>query len=511
MALRIRKNLSTLTAAEKQRFVAAVLELKRRGTYDKYVHDHMHAMDRVHGRSSFLPWHREYIRRFEMDLRAIDSTVTLPYWDWTVDNSATASIWNVDLMGGNGRAGDQKVMDGPFAFDSGRWTCVGPPNFLQRALGTVVSALPTPAHVTTCLGVTPYDNPPWDGSSNPSFRNHLEGFVGPGLHNQVHRWVGGHMRTMMSPDDPVFFLHHCNVDRLWAQWQRQRPAEPYVPASGGPSGQNLNDEMQPWGWGTTIASRLDHRKLGYTYDTELVLWPVPTSPVAQGDDMQAGEVLNPDQSITSANGRYRFTYQGDGNLVLYGPAGALWASRTAGKGVGACVMQADGNLVIYDHTVWPVWATGTNNNPGSRLVVQDDANTVIYNAKSAAVWNTNTWLPSGPTAQGNDMLAGEVLPPGQSIRSANGRYRLTYQTDGNLVLYGPSGALWSSRTAGQPAGMCIMQTDGNLALYRPGGQRTWASGTGNNPGSRVVCQDDGNTVIYNAKSAAVWATNTRQV
>ena len=44
---------------------------------------------------------------------------------------------------------------------------------------------------------------------------------------------------------------------------------------------------------------------------------LPHGPAAQGDDMQPGEVLNPDQSIMSASGRYRFVYQGDGNLVLY--------------------------------------------------------------------------------------------------------------------------------------------------------------------------------------------------
>jgi len=50
---------------------------------------------------------------------------------------------------------------------------------------------------------------------------------------------------------------------------------------------------------------------------------------AQGHDIQPGEILNPDQSITSANGRYTFVYQGDGNLVLYGPGGPLWDVTTS--------------------------------------------------------------------------------------------------------------------------------------------------------------------------------------
>jgi len=63
--------------------------------------------------------------------------------------------------------------------------------------------------------------------------------------------------------------------------------------------------------------------------------------------MRPGEVLNPGQSIVSANGRFRFIYQDDGNLVLYRDGAALWASLTDGRGVGVCIMQADGNLVLY--------------------------------------------------------------------------------------------------------------------------------------------------------------------
>ena len=58
--------------------------------------------------------------------------------------------------------------------------------------------------------------------------------------------------------------------------------------------------------------------------------------------MQPGEVLNPGQSITSANGWYTFVYQGDRNLVLYGAGTPLWASGTDGSPVGVCVMQGDG-------------------------------------------------------------------------------------------------------------------------------------------------------------------------
>ncbi|HYZ58622.1 MAG TPA: heparin lyase I family protein [Nitrososphaeraceae archaeon] len=113
-------------------------------------------------------------------------------------------------------------------------------------------------------------------------------------------------------------------------------------------------------------------------------------PPAQGDDMQPGEVLNADQSIWSANGRFRFIYQLDGNLVLYGPRMPLWASGTTGRTPRVCIMQGDGNLVIYGPGGVYIWDTKTHNNPGSRLIVQDDGNVVIYKPDGRPIWATNT-------------------------------------------------------------------------------------------------------------------------
>ncbi len=189
---------------------------------------------------------------------------------------------------------------------------------------------------------------------------------------------------------------------------------------------------------------------------------VPTGPQAQGDTMQPGQVLNPGQSISSADGRFTFIYQTDGNLVLYMGSVALWASGTNGRGFGSCIMQGDGNLVLYIAGPYPVWASGTNGSPGSHLVVQNDGNLVIYRPDGKAVWATNTWLPTGPRAQGDQMLPGQVLNPDQSINSADGRFTFIYQNDGNLVLYRSGVALWASGTNGRGVGVCIMQADGNL-------------------------------------------------
>lgn len=317
---------------EKEIFINAVLALKRKPSqmfppsqnrYDDYVLTHAMAMThtgghhltsmQAHQGPAFLPWHREFILRFEIDLQSIDARVTLPYWDWTADNSESSSIWDSRFMGGNGKESDGQVMDGPFAYESRNWNLaildIDDPThapYLRRRFGTFpnVSTLPTAAQVEDAIKVTPYDSPPWitntqTGQPQPSFRNRLEGWYGGGnIHNRVHLWVSGgsppefkdagSMFWSTSPNDPVFFLHHCNIDRLWARWQSENPTYGYVPNTGGPQGHNINDILGPMMTSshsspnssssacdhaamaeTRVSDVIDHHTLGYIYDTEL--------------------------------------------------------------------------------------------------------------------------------------------------------------------------------------------------------------------------------------------------
>jgi hypothetical protein len=176
-------------------------------------------------------------------------------------------------MGGDGDGAGSRVTSGPFTFGSGNWTLnvVEPfePNYLRRTLGVAAGSLPSVSQLKGALDTFPYDSAPWNDESNPSFRNRLEGWYGSGsIHNRVHVWVGGNMLGCASPNDPVFWLHHCNIDRLWARWQEDN-GEPYLPVAGAPQGHNLNDGMWPWMTPPrpTPESVLDHRALGYSYDT----------------------------------------------------------------------------------------------------------------------------------------------------------------------------------------------------------------------------------------------------
>jgi pimeloyl-ACP methyl ester carboxylesterase len=102
------------------------------------------------------------------------------------------------------------------------------------------------------------------------------------------------------------------------------------------------------------------------------------------------------------------------------------------------------------------------------------------------------------------LTAGQILYPDTEIRSPNSQYALRYQSDGNLVLYGPHGALWASGTAGTSPGFVGMQGDGNLVVYDAGGQAVWASDTAGLPGLELHLQDDGYIVIYDDGGNVVW-------
>jgi tyrosinase len=293
----LRQNIYALSDSALAGVIGAINALKADGGYDDFVRRHFLAGHAMHRGPAFLPWHRFLIREFEQALQLRVPGVTLPYWDWVADTAAplSAPLWNTDpalgriYIGGDGDpVNGDRVLTGPFA----HWTALiaqgtqlvpRTPAGLIRRLGRDPQAsgfppFPTAAQDLQSQTVGTYDSFPWNAtqSATPSFRNRLEGWlrdtedeVGSQLHNRVHLWVGGDMLPHTSPNDPVFFLHHCNVDRQWARWQGTHPTVPYQPTSGGPSGHNLNDPLPQISTpGATAAGCLDYQtQLNYAYDT----------------------------------------------------------------------------------------------------------------------------------------------------------------------------------------------------------------------------------------------------
>lgn len=237
-----RRDWMLMTARDRQTVITALQRVKSSGRYDELTKLHQTAMlgdaNEWHRRPILLPVHRWFLYQLEAAMG-----LPMPYWDWTRRRNLPPGL------GGNGNAAQgYRVTDGPFV----NWVCwvldTSTGQFVQRQpagiirqIATFASSLPTAAQVTQVMNQTVYDSSPWNARST-GFRNMLEGGTGfpkPAVHNRVHEWVGGDLRAGTSPNDPLFWLHHSNVDRIWASWQRRRGVSTYA----GPRGQGATDPM----------------------------------------------------------------------------------------------------------------------------------------------------------------------------------------------------------------------------------------------------------------------------
>jgi len=319
-----RKNVRDLTEQERRDFLTAVRELKRSGEYDTFVKTHFETTweedegewvlkgfpDDAHGGPAFLPWHRKFIREFEKKLQEQVPGVTLPYWDWTEeDHRADGNggspeellVFKGDdtdptdgLLGGNGvldGGGDRS--EGPFeeGFQISppyEWECAyyraSRNDRLERELMDV-DELPRPVTVEAALSIGEfYQEGEFEEETRAqSFHNVLEGLQIPStddfpddeprpdtprnLHNYMHGWVGGDMNPRTAPNDPIFFLVHSYVDKLWADWQERHPeADQFPPnSSSAQDGHKLGTDMPPWN--IDPGDTIDYRSMGYVYNT----------------------------------------------------------------------------------------------------------------------------------------------------------------------------------------------------------------------------------------------------
>jgi len=130
----------------------------------------------------------------------------------------------------------------------------------------------------------------------------------------------------------------------------------------------------------------------------------------------------------------------------------------------------------------------------------------LYGGTAAAPAPTPTPAPVPVPVTPNVLAAGSRLLVNQFLVSPDGRYRLVYQADGNLVLYDDveHTAPWSSGTLGRTVGIVGMQGDGNLVIYDLTSRPVWHTGTAANNDARLVLQSDGNVVVYTTDGRPVW-------
>lgn len=293
----VRKEVSQMTDAEIAAFVDTLIAMKNTpsayfeevSAYDYFVMLHeaafMCMQDKAcpHQSSAFLPWHREMLRRFELEMQRVsgDPTMALPYWDWTNKASLTR-IFSPEFLGDSGQDDpDQEyvVQTSKFGEQAGLFKKVfvdftddefddvtgNTPTpdqiYLTRSVGGFGFKLPTEADMERVYAFEVYDVGDCENDDyRPSFRVFLEGGGQDSdslMHNGVHNFVAGDMATGTSPNDPVFYLHHCNIDRVWAVWQGIHGAENFPDA--------CKDEDFYAFDGVTPRDQFDYRAIGYRY------------------------------------------------------------------------------------------------------------------------------------------------------------------------------------------------------------------------------------------------------
>jgi tyrosinase len=218
-----RKSQAVLTATERARFLCAFNMVNADGTLGELVDIH-HDPHAQHTSARLLPWHRIYLYLLEEALHNYHPDVCIPYWDWTKPEEQQFPSWLEGVLP----------------------TVVTPTRTINvvRSPGTSSGLASIVSGTATALAQTTY-----------------AAFASPmnGIHGSVHIWVGGTMSdASVSPADPVFWMHHANLDRLWWVWYNSAQGNHQNPALTG-----ADAVMDPWSYTETDTRSIS--ALGYSY------------------------------------------------------------------------------------------------------------------------------------------------------------------------------------------------------------------------------------------------------
>jgi tyrosinase len=215
----VRRDHRSLTADQQNRFVNAFNQVNAMGALGPLVDIHANATHQMHHNPRFLPWHRIYLLRLEELLMMVDPTVCIPYWKSSEEQAFPSWLLGVTPT---------------VTLASGSHT-------VTRNIGAFAT-LPNAAAVAAAMANATFN----------TFGPALEG-----IHDSGHVWVGGSMGLVpTAPADPAFWMHHCEIDRIWAEWQTTNPGQ-------NPSLAGAAAIMDPWSE-TEVVTR-DITALGYGY------------------------------------------------------------------------------------------------------------------------------------------------------------------------------------------------------------------------------------------------------
>ena len=279
-----------------------------------------------HGGWFFFPWHRAYLAGFEAIVRKVIKGLHGPA-DWSLP------YWNYELPASNALPPAFRAPKRPDGKDNALFS-TSRLKYVNNGLGLsqLLQLLGPTATLSSTKGVheSTFSTGPangFGGGPGPSspFQNSVPSDIESFLHGNVHVLVGGNAqpfeKSWMShfetaAKDPIFWLHHANLDRLWAEWAAKAPHKnptanawltqvwTFINDSGGTVPKHPSDVVN------NITS------LDYTYDTLPVAAPhvpAPPGPVGvdaghnlgvvadDGDDAVAAEQAAPDLRLVGAS------------------------------------------------------------------------------------------------------------------------------------------------------------------------------------------------------------------
>ncbi len=218
-----RKNAFTISKKEQDAYINGVTALITDGSYGKLVEIHtrmrkhnMHSMTGITGTKRFLPWHRAYLLHFEKALRTKEKDAFIPYLKWS---DGGVPPWLSSFK-------PEVKVNG---------------SIIKNTRNNLTTAISSQTRIKQLQAIKTYLKFTSEIESNP--------------HNTGHVRIGGAMQTMASPSDPIFFMHHAEVDRVWSDWQKGHTDTSDLK---GP-----NAIMDPWA--NTVTSLNSTTTLGYKY------------------------------------------------------------------------------------------------------------------------------------------------------------------------------------------------------------------------------------------------------
>ncbi len=252
--VRVRRGAGDLTATSDDvvAFGEAVRIMKgRRDGLSWARQTQIHHRDSQHNNGLFLPWHRQQLVHMERIVARLTGheTFAMPYWDWQEHRLLPSWVCDSDSpLYERNRARGVETLD----FAAARW-----------AESAYTAKLASDGFDTFC-------------GKLPEGAGMVEGYG----HNHIHQLIGGAMRhPRTSAQDPMFWLHHSNVDRVWATWHRNRGRDLYPADWTARTVTGFVDvEGRPVG-ALPVGGTLETRPLGYDYDR---LYPFPVFNVPEG-------------------------------------------------------------------------------------------------------------------------------------------------------------------------------------------------------------------------------------